>query len=146
MKLNLYREIGYEDDGVTVFQCLCCKERFGMRHGKIRFCPACGEQITRVETRPAGTPRWAHDRYGNEIPEHISSRMWYRQRVKLLPEWELQSRSKWKGQEWGDWKTDWSMGEDTARGAYEILQRKRDGIDHDDDNWLMLEYRVVICK
>lgn len=146
MKLNLYREIGYEDDGVTGFQCLCCKEKFGMRHGKIRFCPACGEQITLVETRPAGTPRWAYERYGTEIPEHIQSRMWCPKRVQLLPEWELQSRTKWKGEDWGEWKNEWNMGNDTAHGAYDDLKRKRDTIDHDDDNWLMLEYRVVIRK
>lgn len=146
MKLNLYREIGYEDDGVTGFQCLCCKEKFGMRHGKISFCPACGAQITLVETRPAGTPRWAWDRFGKNIPEHIERRLWERKRVKLLPEWQLQSRTKWKGEDWHDWNCEWIMGEDTAHGAYEVLKRKREDIDQDDDNWLIIEYRVVIHK
>lgn len=72
----MYRDTGYIDDGAYGFQCLDCKERFavcqGVEHWKL--CPCCGAAWVQKPSRLPSVPRWAFDKWGNDVPYGV--RLW----------------------------------------------------------------------
>lgn len=57
---NVWRKIRYEDDGMSSFQCLSCKEIWYMAdHQSYKFCPYCGTKWDKmIDCITRGTPRW----------------------------------------------------------------------------------------
>lgn len=48
-KTRPYMLVSYEDDGVSVYKCLTCQNKWAARWGKWNFCPHCGIKITLKE-------------------------------------------------------------------------------------------------
>lgn len=57
---NVWRKIRYEDDGMSSFQCLSCKQIWYMAdHQPYKFCPFCGTKWDKqLDCVTKGTPRW----------------------------------------------------------------------------------------
>jgi hypothetical protein len=57
---NVWRKIRYEDDGMSSFQCLSCKEIWYMADFQpYKFCPYCGTKWDKqLDCITRGTPRW----------------------------------------------------------------------------------------
>lgn len=94
----MYRETGYNGDGAYGYQCLECKERVevvgGIDHWKL--CPCCGKPWVKREARLPSVPRWAYDRWGNDVP--YGTVLWPNQKQ---PSFEIVAEYKIKGHD--DW-------------------------------------------
>lgn len=153
--MDKYRHIGYEDDGVDLYECMACKAQFGLRHGTINFCMTCGKAVTRHECRQSHNPRWIYDRWGNDgIPFEMHE---LRCRTKkVLPDWIVMRRSRhsWNGKdgpfdEWTKWEQCYRIKDEHAISAY---SRMKDYIewerrDYEDDDMFVCEheYRMQIA-
>ena len=145
-----YRKVRYDDDGVTIYQCLWCL-------GTIRiaddpqygwnFCPKCGKSwFTRLQCRDHEIPRWVYDRYGNNPPHDLQ---WYSKRPKATAIWVIESRTKWKDQDWGAWGIEFDSEHEPLRKnfrwAKSMLEQHR--LRHDpDDDWMIHEYRARLVR
>jgi len=140
---NWYRRVEYVDDGVDEFQCLSCKERFGLRYGAINYCMVCGIKFGgELKCRPHETPAWAWNRYKGEVPYEVYDKM-YPKRVQLNPNWVIECRTTWPNSRRSEWKYERCCKDYTGKEIAATLKYLRDT--HDDvDSYIQFEYRAMI--
>ena len=157
-----YRKIGYQDDGITKYACMDCKNTFyfGDDPAYYNFCPKCGMSwFKRFECREHGIPRWYFDRHGNEYDHRIEMHPPYRPPTRF---WAIESRSRFKvgpgkrsvafWDEWHKWKEEsrvpFTLGSwrDALRWLNMDKARSCENLDGDED-WIQTEFRVrIVCS
>lgn len=91
--MNKFRKVAYTSDGCSEYQCLCCKSYWEARTRDFLFCPFCGTKFLGTHAgRPHETPRWAWDRWGEDIPTHVEEAILASEGQRLHVTWEMQSR------------------------------------------------------
>lgn len=140
-----FRKVQYTDDGCYMWQCMWCKNMIEIRDDANywNFCPKCGKSwFRRLRCRGHETPRWAWDRYGDNNPPGI--RFYPKHKY---PEWEwvVEERTKWRGQEWSEWKFERNYKVNHGQlGAWRdglwLLNRCRTNVENDDI--IRFEYRI----
>lgn len=143
--INKWRYVRYEDDGVSEYQCLKCKQTWSSRGRFGPFCTWCG-------TKWEGELVWDTE----ERQERDMKRAtWRRRPPRTL--WSIQSRTMWDRDKTGDWqlwiddgtdgwKDDESTGYDpllfSAKTMAKFLADKRRFANN--DNFMRSEYRIVM--
>lgn len=106
LKDGQYRRVRDTDDGCAIYQCLWCHNTIEIRENpewaKWCFCPKCGKSwFDRKRCRDRYTPRWAWDKYGDEIPHTVQL---YPASSKQAYKWVFEQQTKWEDKDWGPWK------------------------------------------
>lgn len=114
-RFGAYRKIGYQDDGVTKYACMDCKNVFNFADDPAyyNFCPKCGMSWFKgFECREHWVPRWYYDRYGNNgdarmYPDrHEHPRCWLVQ-TRSRHRWKMPDKAtgKYRWAAWDDFTT-----------------------------------------
>lgn len=157
--MNKFREVSYTGDGCSEWQCLSCKKRWEARTPEFLFCPFCGIKFEGMQaSRPHGTPRWAWERWGKDIPEHIEEAILASEGKRHHVVWEMQTRhtggtanipNEWKK----DFRITTLMCSGAARWRMNDLIRSREAAKSDEayDDWHVETYghelfRYIIVK
>lgn len=92
-KFCSYRRVKYLGDGVNQYQCLDCKNTIDVYSSDLsgwNFCPKCGTSwFTMMVTRPRDVPRWAWDKWKDEIPLGVRLRP---EKPKMKRAWIIETR------------------------------------------------------
>jgi hypothetical protein len=133
--------VEYTDDGCSIYQCLWCKCTFETRDNpeyQWNFCPKCGRSwFKKADCRPRNIPRWAWDRGIREYQEGLYP-PWKEDKQVWFIEW----RTRWEGEEWGEWRPDGKVYGNDWQSAARQLAYRREGKRPDDV--IQHEYRARI--
>jgi len=144
-----YRYVKYEDDGVSIYQCLWCLQTIRIaddpQYGW-NFCPCCGKSwFTRLQCRDHEIPRWAYNIWGNDVPHDVSLYGPWRPETR---QWVFECRTKWPDREWSEWKFEHSSKKDPHKPDWQAarwtLNRLRERHNNDCGFDVLYEYRVRI--
>lgn len=151
-----YRKVRYTDDGCTVYQCLWCLGTVEIRdnpHYGWNFCPKCGKSwFNRLECREHGIPRWYYDRWGNPDDNPESPNLWelYNRPPESTSRWVIECRTKWPGDDWGEWTHEFSTDKDPCKPDWQwarsTLAYHRDRHDNDGSGFCEFQYRARLVK